>query len=169
MGNTHHLNYIRRQPYISDGVFLFRSKYAMIDFQKLIDLKKIREDIDNLKEYERGLAAPQIDDMSRIKEAYEVFIEILSDRDCSPNIESVTQRKKFIFIALYIFAPGVLIGDKMPKGFRKLLSDTLNIPGTLVSNNCDDIVFLYQNYRDFSADVENLYTEILQRLQSQKD
>lgn len=136
-----------------------------IDFKKLVDLKKIREDIDNLKEYERKFAAPVISDVTRVKEAYDIFVEILSERDCPPRIESVTQRKKFIFIALYIFCPGVLIGDKMPKGFRRLLSETLNIPGTLVSNNCDDIVFLYQNYRDFNTDVETLYSEILERME----
>lgn len=135
-----------------------------IDFQKLIDLKKIREDIDNLKEYERSFAAPIIDDMSKVRDAYDVFIEILSDRDCPPNVESVTQRKKFIFIAMYLFAPGVLIGDSIPKGFRRILSETLNVPGPLVSNNCDDIVFLYQNYKGFSGDVKSIYAELVKRL-----
>lgn len=136
-----------------------------IDFQKLIDLKKTREDIANLKEYERTLSAPLSPNTDIVKRAYEIFTDILSDRICAPNIESVTQRKKFLFIILYIFAPGVLIGDVMPKGFRRMLSEILNVHKTVISDNCNDIVFLYQNYKSFSDDVEDLYNEIRNRLE----
>ena len=33
-----------------------------------------------------------------------------------------------------------------------------------ISDNCADVVFLYQNYGDFSGDIEYLYTEIVNRL-----
>lgn len=139
-----------------------------IDFNKIIELKKTREDIANLAEYEKVLSSPAICDCSLVRRIYEIFKEILSERDCAPNFESVTQRKKFIFIALYLFAPGVLIGDNMPKGLRRLLSDTLGIKShTLISNDCNDVVFLYQNYKDFYDDTCVLYDEILNRLGSE--
>lgn len=55
----------------------------------------------------------------------------------------------------------------MPKGLRKALSMTLGVrSGTSISNDCDDVVFLYQNYKDFCEDTDSLFDEILRRLEA---
>ena len=78
---------------------------------------------------------------------------------------SVTQRKKFIFIILYLFSPSSLAGGKMTAGLREEMSKVLGIQSkSTISDNCADVVFLYQNYGDFSGDIEYLYTEIVNRL-----
>ena len=82
-----------------------------------------------------------------------------------PCIDSVTQRKKFIFIILYLFSPSSLAGGKMTAGLREEMSKVLGIQSkSTISDNCADVVFLYQNYGDFSGDIEYLYTEIVNRL-----
>lgn len=137
-----------------------------VDFKKIVELKKTREDIANLVEYERGLSCPLLKDFSLVDVIYNIFKEILSQRDCAPDVECVTQRKKFVFIILYLFAPGALVGGYMPKGLRKALSATLGVKSsTSISNDCDDVVFLYQNYRDFCKDTDYLFDEILCRLE----
>lgn len=147
--------------------FYFNPEPMPIDFRKIVELKKTREDIANLVEYERGLSRPVLKDFSLVEVMYRIFKDILSQRDCAPDIESVTQRKKFVFITLYLFCPGVLIGGCMPKGLRKALSMTLGVrSGTSISNDCDDVVFLYQNYKDFCEDTDSLFDEILRRLEA---
>ena len=73
------------------------------------------------------------------------------------------QRKKFIFIILYLYSPSSLAGDKMASGLRNELSNVLGIQAkSTISNNCADLVFLYQyNYMNFRNDVEFIYNKIL--------
>ena len=128
-----------------------------LDFNKIIRLKKIRIEKSELSEEENILTSPVLKDKSLIHEIYKIFVELLNKRGCPPNIDSVTQRKKFIFIILYLFSPSSLAGGKMTAGLREEMS-------RVISDNCADVVFLYQNYGDFSGDIEYLYTEIVHRL-----
>ena len=90
-----------------------------LDFNKIIRLKKIRIEKSELSEEENALTAPILKDKSLIHEIYKIFIELLNERGCPPNIDSVTQRKKFIFIIRYLFSPSSLAGGKMTGGLRK--------------------------------------------------
>lgn len=136
-----------------------------LNFNKIIRLKKIRIEKSELSEEENEISTPILSDKSLIYEIYKIFAEILSERDCPPCIENVTQRKKFIFIILYLFSPSTLAGGKMATGLREEMSLVLGIRSkSTISDNCADVVFLYQNYDDFCGDIEYLYTEILNRL-----
>lgn len=136
-----------------------------LDFNKIIRLKKIRIEKSELTEEENVLTSPILRDKSLIEEVYKTFVEIMNKRGCPPNIDRVTQRKKFIFIILYLFSPSSLAGGKMTAGLREEMSRVLGVQSkSTISDNCADVVFLYQNYGDFSGDIEYLYTEILNRL-----
>lgn len=136
-----------------------------LDFNKIIRLKKIRIEKSELSEEENTLTSPILKDKSLIHEIYKIFVELLNERGCPPNIDSVTQRKKFIFIILYLFSPSTLAGGKMIAGLRPELANVLGIQSECtISDNCSDIVFLYQNYGVFRGDIEYLYTEIVNRL-----
>lgn len=137
-----------------------------LDFNRIIQLKKIRMEKSLLSEKEMSLSEPLLTDRSFIKHIYDTFIEILNERDCKPRIDSVIQRKKFIFIVLYLYAPSVLAGGKMPKGLREDICKALDFHSvSTISDNCADVVFLYQNYSDFSRDVSELYDMIIKRLE----
>ncbi|MDD3038643.1 hypothetical protein [Bacteroides sp.] len=136
-----------------------------LNFNKIIRLKKIRIEKSELSEEENEISTPTLSDKSLIYEIYKVFAEILSERDCPPCIENVTQRKKFIFIILYLFSPSTLAGGKTVYGIRGEIAKVVGIQSeSTISNNCEDVVFLYQNYDDFSEDIEYLYNEIINRL-----
>lgn len=136
-----------------------------LNFNKIIRLRKIRIEKSELSEEENALILPMLSDKTLIREVYKTFVEILNERGCPPNIDSVTQRKKFIFIILYLFSPSSLAGGKMAAGLREEMSKVLDIQSkSTISDNCADVVFLYQNYGDFSRDIEYLYTEIVNRL-----
>ena len=132
-----------------------------------MELKSIREQKSRLSEREQELSSPVLTDLSLIPEIYGWFKDILAGMDCPPNPESVTQRKKFLFIVLFLFAPSVLAGGKMPPGLRDVLSDSLGVYSkSTISDNCSDVVFLYQNYSGFRKDIEYLYNQIVERLKA---
>lgn len=136
-----------------------------LDFDKIIRLKKIRAEKSALSGEENALTSPILEDKRLIREIHKTFVEIQGERDCPPNIGSVTQRKKFIFIILYLFSPSSLAGGKMPAGLRDEMARVLGVQSkSTISDNCADVVFLYQHYGDFSGDIRHLYAEILRRL-----
>lgn len=137
------------------------------EFSSIAELKAIREQKSRLTERERELSAPVLTDLSLIPEVYGWFREIQTERDCPPNPESVTQRKKFLFIVLFLFSPSVLAGGRLPNGIRTELAKVF--PGlhpSVISNNISDVAFLYQNYKDFRQDIDSLYTEIVKHLRA---
>jgi hypothetical protein len=80
------------------------------EFSSIVELKSIREQKSRLSEREQELSSPILTDFSLIPEIYDWFKDLLAGMDCPPNPESVTQRKKFLFIVLFLFAPSVLAG-----------------------------------------------------------
>lgn len=83
-----------------------------------------------------------------------------------PRDDSVMQRRKFLLIAIALYSPGTLIGDKLRYGMRKKFREVLNLKSpTLVSNLVGEGVFYYQQYTTFRRDVTNVYYHLLQRLE----
>jgi hypothetical protein len=138
------------------------------DFSSIMELKAIKEQQAKLSELENRLATPALHDFTQIAQLYECFKDILAERDFPPNIESVIQRKKFLFIVLFLFAPRVLAGGRLPNGIRAELARVFpNVAPCVISNNIADVLFIYQQYKDFRQDIEYLYAEIVNRLRDQ--
>ncbi len=127
----------------------------------------IREQKSRLSERESELSSPILSDTSMISEVYSMFCKVLSERDCPPRTDNVYQRKKFLFIALFLFAPSVLAGGRLPNGIRAELARIFpDVSPCVISNNITDVLFIYQNYKDFRQDIEYLYNKILERLKA---
>ena len=135
------------------------------EFSSIVELKSIREQKSRLSEREQELSLPILTDLSLIPEIYGWFKEVLSKMDYPPNPESVTQRKKFLFIVLFLFAPSVLAGGRLPNGIRAEISGVFpDVSPCVISNNIADVSFIYQQYKDFRQDIEYLYSQIIERL-----
>lgn len=135
------------------------------EFSSIVELRSIREQKSRLSEREQELASPILTDLSLIPEIYDWFKELLAGMDCPPNLESVTQRKKFLFIVLFLFAPSVLAGGRLPNGIRAEIAGVFpDVSPCVISNNIADVSFIYQQYKDFRQDIEYLYNQILERL-----
>lgn len=135
------------------------------EFSSIVELKAIREQKSRLSEREQELSAPMLTDFALIPEIYSWFKEILSQSDCPPNFESVTQRKKFLFIVLFLFVPSVLAGGRLPNGIREEIAGVFpDVSPCVISNNIADVSFIYQQYKDFRQDIEYLYNQIIERL-----
>ena len=74
-----------------------------LDFNKIIRLKKIRIEKSELSEEENALTAPILKDKSLIHEIYKIFVELLNERGCPPNIDSVTQRRSSFSLSCTCF------------------------------------------------------------------
>lgn len=133
------------------------------DFDKIIRLQNIRTEISKLSEEEKRLITPLFTDKNLIPVIHDIFAEITNEMN-QENVDSVIQRKKFIFIIMYMFSPNALAGGKMRKGIRDEISKVTRCSTTLISHNCEDIVFIYNFYDDFRKDVEIIYKEIINRL-----
>ena len=133
-----------------------------LDFDKIIRIRNIRSVKSDLSKEENALALPVLSDKKLIPKIHKVFTSLIVERGCKPATNTVIQRKKFIFIVLYLYSPSSLAGDKMASGLRNELSKVLGIQAkSTISNNCANLVFLYQNYMDFRNDVEFIYNKIL--------
>lgn len=135
------------------------------EFSSIIELRTIREQKSRLSERENELSSPILSDIYLLPEVYSLFCDTLEERDCAPKIDSVYQRKKFLFISLFLFAPSVLAGGRLPNGIRAELSKIFpDVSPCVISNNISDVVFIYQQYKDFRQDIDYLYAEIVKRL-----
>lgn len=135
------------------------------EFSSIAELKSIREQKSRISEREAELSRPVLQNVALIADIYGWFKELLSGMDFQPNTESVMQRKKFLFIVLFLFAPSVLAGSRLPNGIRAELTKVFpNVSPCVISNNIADVSFIYQNYKDFRQDIDYLYTEIVKRL-----
>lgn len=135
------------------------------EFSSIAELKSIREQKSRISERETELSTPMLHDYNLISEIYEWFKELLSEQPLPPNVNSPIQRKKFLFIILFLFAPSVLAGGRLPNGIRAELSKVFpEISPCVISNNIADVLFIYQNYKDFRQGIDYLYTEIVKRL-----
>lgn len=135
------------------------------EFSSIAELKVIREQKSRLSERENELSTPTLTDLSLIPKIYEWFCDIVAERDCPPNPGSVTQRKKFLFIILFLFAPSVLAGGRLPNGIRTELAKVFpHVSPSSISHNIDNVLFLYQNYKDFRQNIDYIYNNIMARL-----
>ena len=135
------------------------------EFSSIIELRTIREQKSRLSERENELSSPILSDIYLLPEVYSLFCDALEERGCAPKIDSVYQRKKFLFISLFLFAPSVLAGGRLPNGIRAELSKIFpDVSPCVISNNISDVVFIYQQYKDFRQDIDYLYTVIVNRL-----
>lgn len=119
-------------------------------FQKIQKVKREKRRID---EEERITCQPTLSDVSRIPELYEKFLTIYPDR--TPD-----NRKKFIFVILYLYHPGALVSGKMRKGLRNAIALTLDCHPVQVSYDSRNLLFHYQRYRKMSSEMDALLDKI---------
>ncbi|MCS2244557.1 hypothetical protein AAAY27_17515 [Bacteroides thetaiotaomicron] len=135
------------------------------DFSIIEQIKLVKEKKEKLSRIEQNLSSPILTDKSLIPEIYELFKRVLSEQDFSPMPESPHQRKKFVFVILFLYSPKTLAGYHSPRGLRDAIAKAIGLRDvTFISNNIETVAFLSQNDKYFKEDIEYLYTEIITRL-----
>lgn len=134
-------------------------------FSKIAEIKSIREQKSRLSDREKELTEPTLTDLNMIPTLFTWFLEIISDRDCPGRVESVTQRKKFLYIILFLYSPVTLAEGKMLTGLREELSRLFNVSPTVISNNYKDIDFLCNRDPDWRM-MDGVFDEIMKRIKA---
>lgn len=135
------------------------------DFSIIEQIKLVKEKKEKLSRIEQNLSSPILTDKSLIPEIYELFKRVLSEQDFSPMPESPHQRKKFVFVILFLYSPKTLAGYHSPRRLRDAIAKAIGLRDvTFISNNIETVAFLSQNDKYFKEDIEYLYTEIITRL-----
>ena len=135
------------------------------EFSAISELKFIREQKSRLSEREQELIKPILSDLYIIPVIYKWYCEVVGNCGLPERRAGASFRQKFIFIILFLYSPSTLAGGKIAKGIRDILAGILGFKApTGISNLCVDVMFYYNNYKDYRADIDYLYTEIINRL-----
>ena len=133
-----------------------------MDLSKIRFAKDATEEIRQMEHEVSEALKPAIEDVDFVGEVYKRFLSFI---EWSGKIMDANNRKKFLFIAVYLFCPSVLIGHTMPRGFRDRIKELINAKSaTTVSNDVANLLFLYNHYRDFREDVDSAYAYVLEGL-----
>lgn len=129
------------------------------DLLSIIELRQILEQKSRLSEREAKLAKAYIEDYAAISRVKDLFCEKIKD------INKPYNRKKLLFVMLYLFAPRSLVGCRLPNGLRTELTRIFpDVSPCVISNDISDLFFRYQHYKDFRTEVESVCEYILERL-----
>lgn len=122
------------------------------------NIRKAREELRAAIGREADLCVPLLTDYTLLPDIYRMFCELLG----ATEIKSVDDRKMFIFIVQYLYAPRNLFGCKMPKRLRKEIASVLGMNAmSAVSDNGRNNLFNYQVYTQFRTKVNHLFDAIV--------
>lgn len=133
--------------------------------ERIKAIKSVREEISELKRLEESLTSPLLPNYGEIPKVLEAFTAVTGESCAGSSWNAVGHRKKFVFVAAFIFAPGMLLGDSMPKRLRTALSNALGIKAmSAISNNWADALFYYRQYRAFREEIEEVTDKVISYL-----
>lgn len=102
-------------------------------FETINTIKSLRAEIAELSAMEKRLSAPLLQDYSDIPKVLALY-ENLTGASCSGGSWAVVaNRKKFIFVAVFLFAPLMMLGGSMPRRLRAELGRALGVSRSLPS------------------------------------
>lgn len=135
----------------------------MIDIGRIVSIKTMRKRVEEAALAVKEVEKPMLLDWSIISGIYESFMDHVREQNDNPS--DYTRRRQFLFISLYLFAPKVLAGGSMPTGLRDRLCDAIGLKSrSILSNQARDLLFYYQEYRDFRNGVDEAYAYICERM-----
>lgn len=133
------------------------------------ELRRVRSEIDGLKEKERMLSVPIAMNMGMIRNLYDVFRLSLKRLDGNANPTDTNSRKKFLYAILYIFSPATLVGEVMRHKLRECVSSVLGCTPTGVSRDYKTALFFFATYKDFRDSVNIIISDMLSILGKEEE
>lgn len=124
-------------------------------------IQEIRTLKSELSAEEGHLVQPFLDDLTLIDSIYEVFLKYLSDNylACDTN-----ERRKFILVVLFLYSVGSLAGGKMKVGIRDRIAEVTGCTRSLISHNCENLLFQYTHYKDFKDGADEIMRRTLEAI-----
>ena len=134
------------------------------DFSCISEIREIRRMKSVLSERETRLSRPILCDYAMIPTLYAWFNDIM-EGDEGGQLGKAYARMKFIFIILFLYAPGALAGGKMPDGLRAAIARTIpGISPCVISNNKKTSTFYYDVYNRYKEELRDIYDKLVRRM-----
>ena len=131
---------------------------------KLTRIKELFERRKELAAFESRYATPRLTNMSMIHNIFDIYKATLKRIDPSADPRDTINRKKFLFVVLYLYSPETLCGSIIKHRLREHFSSVLQCAPTSVSRDCADARVFYDNYPDFRNDVNMLLSDVVDAL-----
>ena len=132
------------------------------------ELRRVRSEIERLKEDERRLSIPILQNMMLIHNLYDVFCVTLKRQEPQADPKDTNSRKKFLYAILYLFSPATLVGDVMRHKLRECVSVVLGCTPTGVSRDYKTSIFFYATYSGFRESVLLIIKDMLDVMDKQE-
>ena len=132
-------------------------------------LRQIHTEMEKLREKEKLLSQPIVENMGMIQNLYDVFRLALKKQNVKADPEGTAERKKVLYAILYIFSPATLVGEVMRHKLRENISAVLGCTPTGVSRDYKTGLFFYATYTDFRESVDLIIIDMLDYLNKQYD
>ena len=132
--------------------------------EKVIDtirsIKTARMELQKAIRNDKLATSPQLTDLSFVEKFYNAFLEDKGDHI------TVNDRKVFIFVVIYLYAPRKLFGGKMPHGMRRAIANVAGITcASFISSTSAELLILYTTYDDFQQEVDRLLNKVYSIIQ----
>ena len=122
-------------------------------------IKEAREELRRAACAENSLCSPMLTDYSLIPELYKIFCE---ERG---GLKPGDDRKVFIFIIQYLYAPRNLFGCRMPSGLRTALSNVMGIRShSVLTRSASETLHNYRIYSSFREEVNSIFSKMMERV-----
>ena len=125
------------------------------------ELKRVRSEIEGLKDEERRLSIPIVMNMGMIRNLYDVFSLSLKRQNPNASPNDTNSRKKFLYAILYLFSPATLVGEVMRHKLRECVSVVIGCTPTGVSRDYKTALFFFATYREFRESVNIIIRDML--------
>ena len=131
--------------------------------EQIIDtIKKIEQARTALREafaFNESVTCPKLNDLDLIHQIYELFEKMKGGKI------KVNDRKEFIFVVIYLYAPNKFFGGKMPQGLRRAITKATKVScASVISVTCTELLVLYTTYQDFRQNVDELLMKTMNTL-----
>lgn len=145
--------FARQFPIFMANIEINRNLVRTLRSKRLSALRELRE-VD-------AMSQPLLDDPDYIllPSVYEIFKSLFPCKN--DGMADVYTRKKFLFVCLCLYSPRTLHGSKIKAGLRDRILALLGLSCcTAISDNCRNILTMYEVYRDFRVDVNRVLSKI---------
>lgn len=127
-------------------------------------IKEIRSHLNRLKLEESKLLRPALTDLSKVSHVMDIISKNDKKLHVYGQMDVNTHRQSQIFVLLFLYSPGTILGDSMPIGLREAISKEMSVSPSRISNYAHNVGFLWSTYSDFREHVEYLWCEVQARL-----
>ena len=124
-------------------------------------MKEAHDELNEAYKREQVICAPIVTDLGKLPKIFEIC-----NKTHEINKHEVWDRKRFLFVALYLYYPRKLFGGKIPRGrLRKELCQILDINAiSIISSNASGLYLIYCRYQTFRDDVTDMIQAVLDYL-----